>query len=48
MIVDQFFLSDWTSLLERFLPRQIALTRARKEWETDVLSRYGSMVSPEK
>ncbi|XP_063947825.1 kinesin-like protein KIN-14E isoform X2 [Daucus carota subsp. sativus] len=35
--------TDWTSLLERFLPRQIALTRARKEWETDVLSRYGSM-----
>ncbi|GAV64881.1 Kinesin domain-containing protein/FERM_M domain-containing protein/MyTH4 domain-containing protein/FERM_N domain-containing protein [Cephalotus follicularis] len=34
---------DWTSLLERFLPRQIALTRAKKEWELDILSRYHSM-----
>lgn len=36
--------SEWTSLLERFLPRQIAITRAKKEWELDILSRYRSMV----
>ncbi|PIN12565.1 Kinesin (KAR3 subfamily) [Handroanthus impetiginosus] len=35
--------TDWTSLLERFLPRQIAITRAKREWELDVLSRYRSM-----
>ncbi|XP_057492601.1 kinesin-like protein KIN-14E [Actinidia eriantha] len=35
--------SDWTSLLERFLPRQIAITRAKREWELDILFRYRSM-----
>lgn len=35
--------TDWTSLLERFLPRQIAITRAKREWELDILSRYSSM-----
>ncbi|KAL8038155.1 hypothetical protein ABFX02_11G085900 [Erythranthe guttata] len=35
--------TDWTSLLERFLPRQIAITRAKRDWEPDVLSRYRSM-----
>ncbi|XAR73644.1 Minus-end-directed kinesin ATPase [Bertholletia excelsa] len=35
--------TDWTSLLERFLPRQIAITRAKREWELDILSRYRSM-----
>ncbi|XP_065856128.1 kinesin-like protein KIN-14E isoform X2 [Euphorbia lathyris] len=35
--------TDWTSLLERFLPRQIAITRAKREWESDILSRYHSM-----
>lgn len=35
--------TDWTSLLERFLPRQIAITRAKREWELDILSRYHSM-----
>ncbi|KAF8049664.1 hypothetical protein N665_2159s0015 [Sinapis alba] len=34
---------DWTSLLERFLPRQIAITRAKREWELDILARYSSM-----
>ncbi|KAJ6753424.1 MYOSIN-VIIA-LIKE PROTEIN [Salix purpurea] len=34
---------DWTSLLERFLPRQIAITRGKREWELDILSRYHSM-----
>ncbi|CDY57771.1 BnaC02g45110D [Brassica napus] len=36
-------ISDWTSLLERFLPRQIAITRAKREWELDILARYSSM-----
>ncbi|KAK8653175.1 hypothetical protein V6N13_127185 [Hibiscus sabdariffa] len=36
--------NDWNTLLERFLPRQIAITRARREWELDILSRYRSMV----
>ncbi|XP_042494807.1 kinesin-like protein KIN-14I isoform X2 [Macadamia integrifolia] len=35
--------TDWTSLLERFLPKQIAITRAKREWELDILSRYHSM-----
>lgn len=35
--------TDWNSLLERFLPRQIAITRAKREWELDILSRYHSM-----
>ncbi|KAA8547628.1 hypothetical protein F0562_004057 [Nyssa sinensis] len=35
--------TDWTSLLERFLPRQIAITRAKREWELDILSRYRSL-----
>ncbi|KAK7857446.1 kinesin-like protein kin-14e [Quercus suber] len=36
--------TDWNSLLERFLPRQIAITRAKREWELDILSRYRSML----
>ncbi|CAI0396392.1 unnamed protein product [Linum tenue] len=35
--------TDWTSLLERFLPRQIAITRGKREWEMDILSRYRSL-----
>ncbi|GMI86293.1 ZWICHEL, KINESIN-LIKE CALMODULIN-BINDING PROTEIN, POTATO KINESIN-LIKE CALMODULIN-BINDING PROTEIN [Hibiscus trionum] len=35
--------TDWSTLLERFLPRQIAITRARREWELDILSRYRLM-----
>ncbi|KAB1200217.1 Kinesin-like calmodulin-binding protein [Morella rubra] len=35
--------TDWNSLLERLLPRQIAITRAKREWELDILSRYRSM-----
>lgn len=35
--------TDWTSLLERFLPRQIAITRAKRDWESDILSRYHLM-----
>ncbi|KAK9164816.1 hypothetical protein Scep_000007 [Stephania cephalantha] len=34
---------DWTPLLERYLPRQIALTRAKRDWELDILSRYRLM-----
>ncbi|XP_056696492.1 kinesin-like protein KIN-14E isoform X2 [Spinacia oleracea] len=32
--------TDWTSLLERFLPRQIAITRGKQDWEVDIISRY--------
>ncbi|KAL9229698.1 hypothetical protein vseg_005137 [Gypsophila vaccaria] len=35
--------TDWLSLLERFLPRQIALTRAQLDWEEDIVSRYQLM-----
>lgn len=35
--------TDWTSLLERFLPRQIAITRAKQDWEVDIISRYHLM-----
>ncbi|KAH1266737.1 Kinesin-like protein KIN-14E [Glycine max] len=35
--------ADWNSFLERFLPRQIAMTRARREWELDILSCYHSL-----
>ncbi|KAL5181141.1 Kinesin-like protein KIN-14E [Glycine soja] len=38
--------ADWNSFLERFLPRQIAMTRARREWELDILSCYHSLVFP--
>ncbi|KAH1234325.1 Kinesin-like protein KIN-14E [Glycine max] len=34
---------DWNSLLECFLPRQISMTRAKREWEYDILSRYRSL-----
>ncbi|KAI0502235.1 hypothetical protein KFK09_017182 [Dendrobium nobile] len=34
---------EWTSLLERFLPRQVAVTRAKRDWELDILSRYNLM-----
>ncbi|CAL1409991.1 unnamed protein product [Linum trigynum] len=35
--------TDWTTLLERFLPRQIAITRGKRDWELDILSRYRSL-----
>ncbi|KAM7252506.1 hypothetical protein ACFE04_024389 [Oxalis oulophora] len=35
--------TDWTYLLERFLPRQIAITRAKREWELDILTRYNKL-----
>lgn len=35
--------TDWTALLERYLPRQIAVTRAKRDWEIDILARYRSM-----
>uniref|UniRef100_A0A1D1YVK4 Kinesin-like calmodulin-binding protein n=1 Tax=Anthurium amnicola TaxID=1678845 RepID=A0A1D1YVK4_9ARAE len=34
---------EWTSLLERFLPKQIAITRAKCDWEIDIISRYRLM-----
>ncbi|XP_074301759.1 kinesin-like protein KIN-14E isoform X2 [Silene latifolia] len=35
--------ADWISLLERFLPRQIAISRAQQDWEEDIVSRYQLM-----
>ncbi|XP_020220804.1 kinesin-like protein KIN-14I [Cajanus cajan] len=35
--------TDWNSFLEQFLPRQIAMTRAKREWELDILSCYHSL-----
>ncbi|KAI3798704.1 hypothetical protein L1987_33982 [Smallanthus sonchifolius] len=35
--------TDWTLLMERFLPRQIAMTRGKRDWELDMLNRYCSM-----
>ncbi|GAB2260134.1 hypothetical protein Droror1_Dr00010989 [Drosera rotundifolia] len=35
--------TEWASLLERSLPRQIAITRAKRDWEVDVLYRYRLM-----
>ncbi|THU73776.1 hypothetical protein C4D60_Mb04t26420 [Musa balbisiana] len=35
---------EWFSLLERFLPIQIAITRANGDWELDIISRYRLMV----
>ncbi|KAH9297182.1 hypothetical protein KI387_028864 [Taxus chinensis] len=34
---------EWTALLERYLPRQIAVTWAKRDWEMDILTRYRSM-----
>ncbi|KAK3141218.1 hypothetical protein QOZ80_4BG0331010 [Eleusine coracana subsp. coracana] len=34
---------EWISLLERFLPRQVAITRAKRDWELDIISRYQLM-----
>ncbi|XP_008781684.1 kinesin-like protein KIN-14I isoform X2 [Phoenix dactylifera] len=34
---------EWILLLERFLPRQIAITRAKRDWEIDILSRHQLM-----
>ena len=39
-----FLSSEWISLLERFLPRQVAITRAKRDWELDIISRYQLMV----
>lgn len=36
---------QWTSLVERFLPRQIAMTRAKREWEHDIIAQYNMMKS---
>lgn len=39
--------SEWTALLERLLPRQIALTRAKRDWELEIISRFRLMVKLE-
>lgn len=35
--------TEWAALLDRYLPRQIAVTRGRHDWETDILACYESM-----
>ncbi|CAK9218803.1 unnamed protein product [Sphagnum troendelagicum] len=34
---------DWAALLEGYLPKQVAITRAKQDWEPDVLNRYHAM-----
>ncbi|CAD6259157.1 unnamed protein product [Miscanthus lutarioriparius] len=34
---------EWMPLLERFLPRQVAITRAKRDWELDIISRFQLM-----
>lgn len=34
---------DWPILLDRFLPKQVAMTRARRDWEGDILMRYHAL-----
>lgn len=43
-IVCFLIFSDWISLLQQFLPRQIAITRVKREWELDIISQYQLMV----
>ncbi|GAQ87147.1 Myosin-related protein [Klebsormidium nitens] len=35
---------DWGLMVDRCLPRQVLLTRPKKEWETDVLTRFKGMI----
>ncbi|XP_061355130.1 kinesin-like protein KIN-14E isoform X1 [Gastrolobium bilobum] len=35
--------TNWNLLLEQFLPRQVSMTRGKREWEFDILSRYQSL-----
>ncbi|MCO5554889.1 hypothetical protein L7F22_008427 [Adiantum nelumboides] len=34
---------DWAVLLDRYLPKQVAMTRARRDWESDILMRYHAL-----
>lgn len=35
---------DWGALLDRCLPKQVSITRAKRDWEPDILSRYRALV----
>nr|AMS24255.1 kinesin 14-VIa protein [Marsilea vestita] len=34
---------DWPVLLEKYMPKQVTITRPKKDWESDILSRYRAM-----
>eukprot|EP00250_Pteridium_aquilinum_P011824 c20331_g1_i1 orf=2-3601(-) len=34
---------DWPTLLDRYLPKQVAITRGRRDWEGDILMRYQAL-----
>ncbi|KAH7296226.1 hypothetical protein KP509_26G014500 [Ceratopteris richardii] len=34
---------DWAVLLDRYLPKLVAMTRARRDWENDILIRYHAL-----
>ncbi|KAJ7544255.1 hypothetical protein O6H91_09G070900 [Diphasiastrum complanatum] len=35
---------DWPALVERCLPKQVAVTRSKRDWESDILSKYCAIV----
>ncbi|KAI5068842.1 hypothetical protein GOP47_0017187 [Adiantum capillus-veneris] len=35
--------SEWPVLLEKYIPKQVTITRPKKDWESDILSRYRAM-----
>eukprot|EP00899_Mesostigma_viride_P014526 jgi/Mesvir1/23074/Mv10000-RA.2 len=37
--------SDWAVHIEKYIPKQVLMTRAKRDWETDVLTRYKSMAT---
>ncbi|XP_024529488.1 kinesin-like protein KIN-14I [Selaginella moellendorffii] len=34
---------DWSALVDRYLPKQVAITRARHDWDSDIFARYKAM-----
>ncbi|CAM6126245.1 unnamed protein product [Calypogeia fissa] len=34
---------DWSQLVDRVLPKQVAVTRAKRDWEPDILTRYRAL-----
>lgn len=39
-----FVFREWPTLLDRFLPKPVAMTRARRDWDGDILMRYHALV----
>lgn len=35
---------EWPVLMEKYIPKQVTITRPKKDWESDILSRYRAMV----